>query len=133
VQQVEKFESQMNGTTQKKYLKQYAHEIVQVSNAMEDQMELLYDYNSPRGNFYFGAGMGPWGFSPGLGMMGYPGNYYSTLPPVYYEIDRVKRYANNLRLFTWPRNVNRKETFIHQEIDVLKSETGTNEHTLSAR
>ena len=134
VQQVEKFEVQMNNATQKKYLKQYAREIVQVSNAMEYEVESLYDsYAYQPGNFYFGAGMGPWGFYPSIGMMGYPGNfYYTNLPPVYYDIDRVKRFANNMRFFTWPRNAQRKEAFIQQELDILKSETGY-DHSVSAK
>src|ERR1700758_2919256 len=107
VQQLEKYELQMSNTTQKNYVKQYAGEIVQISDAMENQVASLY--NSPdyaRGNFYFGTGMDPWGFYPGVVMLGYPGNfYYTNLPPVYYDIDRVKHFANNLRFFTWPRNV----------------------------
>jgi hypothetical protein len=135
VQQVEKFESQMSHTTQKDHLKQYAREIVQVSNTMENQVAALYNSSDYQGgNFYFGAGMGPWGVYPSMVMMGYPGNfYYTNLPPVYYDIDRVKHLANNMRLFTWPGNVRRKETFIQQKLDILKSEAGTKGYPVSVK
>lgn len=135
VQQVEKFEQQMSHAAGKKQRKEYAHEIAQVSDAMEDQVASLYDgYSSPRGTFYLGGGIGPWGFYPGLGMMGYPGNYYyANLPPVYNDIDRIKRYANNMRMFTWPRNVRRKEVYIKDQLDILKTETASAEHPVSVK
>jgi hypothetical protein len=135
VQQVEKFELQMNSVAQKKDLKLYAREIVEVSNVMENQVATLFNsYDYQGGNFYFGAGMGPWGFYPSIVMMGYPGNfYYTNLPPVYYDIDRIKHLANNMRMFTWPGNVRRKETFIKQKVDVLKNETGVNDHPVSVK
>ncbi|MGZ3863516.1 MAG: hypothetical protein ACXVPN_08850 [Bacteroidia bacterium] len=135
VQQVEKLETEMKSVSQKRQQKEYAREIVQISNNMENQVASLYrDYGYPQSNFYFGMGMGPWGFYPGMGMMGYPGNfYYTDLPPVYYDIDKVKHFANNLRFFTWPRNVRRKEAFIQHKLDVLKEETGMVEHPVSVR
>ncbi|MGZ3866441.1 MAG: hypothetical protein ACXVC6_10720 [Bacteroidia bacterium] len=135
VQQVEKLETQMKSVSQKRQLKEYAREIVKMSNNMEGQVASLYrDYGYPQSNFYFGMGMGPWGFYPGMAAMGYPGNYYYTdLPPVYYDIDKVKDFANNLRFFTWKRNVRRKEQFIEHELEILREETGMAEHPVSVR
>jgi hypothetical protein len=52
---------------------------------------------------------------------------------VYNDIDRIKRYANNMRMFTWPRNVRRKEVYIKDQLDILKTETTSAEHPVSAK
>jgi len=119
-QQVEKFTSRINGTKDKHRIKQYAKEIVLVSKTFEDEIAVLYDNGNSysRGNVYFGAGigMGPWIY-PGMGGWIYPGSYgYNNLPPLFYDVDRVRKYANNMRLFTGSSNVNKKLGYIHKTI-----------------
>jgi hypothetical protein len=144
-QRVEKFTSLISATSDKKRIKEYAHQLAQVSDAFQDDIATLFDCSyGPGGGVYMGMGMGPWGFYPGVGgyMYSYPYNTYTQggtfdcLPAVYYEVDRVKRYANNMRLMTSQRNVRKKLEFIRNKMDLLKkieSEKPPVAHELSVK
>lgn len=144
-QRVEKFTSLISGTTDKKLIKQYAHQLAQVSDAFLDDIASLFDCGyGPGGGVYMGMGLGPWGFYPGVGgyMYSYPYNTYATggtfdcLPAVYYEVDRVKRYSNNIRFNSSQRNVRKKLEFIQAKMEILKkieSEKPPEAHELSVK
>lgn len=125
-QDVENLTAQISATHNKKQIKVYAKEIAKLSNRFEDDIAVLYDYayqRGLRGGFSMGIGAGPWIY-PGMGgwMYGgggyYPGGYsYAYLPPIYYDVDHIKHYANNMRLFSGSKNVKREVGNISKRVE----------------
>jgi hypothetical protein len=127
-QDVEGLTAQINATHDKKRIKVYAKEIAKLSNRFEDDIAVLYDYayqRGLRGGFSMGIGAGPWIY-PGMGGWMYPGGYYpggysyAYLPPIYYDVDHIKRYANNMRMFSGSRNVRREVGNIEKRVEGFK-------------
>lgn len=142
-QRVEKFMELISATNNKKLIKAYAKQIAQVSDAFESDIASLFDcgYGPGNGGMYVGTGFGPWGFYPGVGgyMYAYPyarNGTFDCLPDVYYQVDRVKRFANNMRLISTRGNVHKKLDLIQKKIELLKKieqEKPPVAHELSAK
>lgn len=127
-QRLEKFTSLVARSDKKACIKQYAKQIVLVSDAFQDDLETLYDchYYPSNSGMYVGMGYG-WLY-PGFGGYSYSYPYdryvgpgYDCLPQLFYEIDRIKRCANSIRLLSSKHNVDKKLNGIRQEIEILKS------------
>lgn len=128
-QDVENLTAQISATHDKKQIKVYAKQIATLSNRFEDDIAVLYDYayqRGMRGGFSMGIGTGPWIY-PGMGGWVYPGGYYpggysyAYLPPLYYDVDRIKHYANNMRVFSGSKNVRREIGNIEKRVSRFKS------------
>jgi hypothetical protein len=125
-QQVEKFTHLIKNSTDKRCIKRYAKQLVNVSESMQETIASLYDcgLGSNRGGLYLGAGMGPW--YPGYGgyMFNYPYDGYgydNCLPQMFYEIDKIKRSANKMRLNARHANVNKRVADIDSRMEWLRS------------
>jgi len=127
-QRVEKITKMISSTKDKRCVKQYAKNLVQVSETFQDAIASLYDCGlggRGRGSVSVGIGFGPW-FYPGFGgyMYGYPydgyGFGYDCLPPLFYDVEKVRGYAKSIRLRSTPANVSRKLEFIDLQLDLLK-------------
>lgn len=129
-QRLEKLTAMINQSSEKRCIKQYARQIVQVSDAFQDNIASLYDCGLDPwqgGGWHMGFGMGPW-FYPGFGWYAYPYGYYpysgyytyDCMPQLFHEVDRIKKYANSMRVLSSRANVSRKMGYLQQEMELLK-------------
>ena len=125
-QQVEKYVHLISSSGEKACRKQYAKQLVNVTESMQETIAALYDcgLGSSRGGLYLGAGMGPW--YPGFGgyAFNYPYDGYgydNCLPQMFYELDKIKRSANKMRLNARHANVERRLADIRSRMEWLRS------------
>lgn len=150
-QRAERLTELIGQSTDKRCTRQLANRLADLSNNFMGEVASLYECYAPAPgtDFYVGAGFNPW-YNPGLGGFAvydpfyrpYFGPYYSgygyypysrsgynfdCLPTLFYDVAKVKKYANSMSTFANQRNVSRKLGLIEQRLEMIKQMVPTGE------